>query len=442
MYAKDVNAQSPLRILERSIRGGLGKGNLGVVMARAGVGKTACLVQIGLDDLMRDRAVLHVALGQTLDHVHSWYEALFDDLAHDSGLDDREEVRTQIGRRRLIEAFGDHRLPPERLEKIVVMLSKALGFKPSAIVVDGWDWSGPTENLRAALIAFKAIAKQCDAELWISAQTHRTQTGTHPTRITLPCEPYADLIDVAIFLEPHGSHVDVRILKDHDAASPPDTHLHLDCDTLRLVAEEEPRASAACVTTPPLPAADRRPRLPSGAFTLLSGGAIGAEAEFGACAESYGMHERTYSFAGRDGVRQRGLVMLSEDELRQGDVSRAYVKSHMHRTYQSVSKELLGSIWHQVSSAGEVFVVGVLQEDGTVKGGTGWAAELAKHWEKTVWVYDQERRGWFVWRDNEWKKTHDPLITRTRFCGTGTRTLSDDGRAAIRGLFERSFAKR
>ena len=66
MYRKEVNAQSPLRILERSIHGGLGKGNLGVVMARAGVGKTAFLVQIGLDDLMQEKDVLHVALGQSL----------------------------------------------------------------------------------------------------------------------------------------------------------------------------------------------------------------------------------------------------------------------------------------------------------------------------------------------------------------------------------------
>ena len=41
MYRKQVNEKSPLRILERSTHGGLGPGNLGVVMARAGVGKIA-----------------------------------------------------------------------------------------------------------------------------------------------------------------------------------------------------------------------------------------------------------------------------------------------------------------------------------------------------------------------------------------------------------------
>src|ERR1700750_1932333 len=107
MYAKEVNEHSPLRILEKSIHGGLGKGNLGVVMARAGVGKTACLVQIGLDDLMRGKHVLHVALGQDLEHVQSWYDALFDDIAARSGLDDREGVRAQIVKHRVIKTFSD-----------------------------------------------------------------------------------------------------------------------------------------------------------------------------------------------------------------------------------------------------------------------------------------------------------------------------------------------
>ncbi len=33
----------------------------------------------------------------------------------------------------------------------------------------------------------------------------------------------------------------------------------------------------------------------------------------------------------------------------------------------------------------------------------------------------------------------EPLITHAHFTGTGSRTLTDAGRAAIEGLFERSF---
>ena len=102
-------------------------------------------------------------------------------------------------------------------------------------------------------------------------------------------------------------------------------------------------------------------------------------------------------------------------------------------------QKVLQSIWHQVNTAGEVFTVGVIQPDNTVKGGTGWAAELARHWGKPLHVFDQERKGWFVWRDHKWAPVTNPVIGRTRFTGTGTRFLSDDGRAAIRALFERSF---
>src|SRR5690242_19252674 len=110
MFQKEVNLGSPLRVLESSIHGGLGQGKLGVVMARAGIGKTAFLVQVALDDLMRDRDVIHFALGQRLEHVQSWYDALFDDLADYTGLENAGLVRASAMRHRLIQASADNRL--------------------------------------------------------------------------------------------------------------------------------------------------------------------------------------------------------------------------------------------------------------------------------------------------------------------------------------------
>jgi hypothetical protein len=438
MYRKEVNEQSPLRILEKSIHGGLGKGNLGVVMARAGVGKTACLVQVALDDLLRGKDVLHVALGQTVEHVQSWYDALYDDLAARTDLEERETIRADVARHRVIKTYADPQLSPDRLEKAVEMFREHMRFKPEMIVIDGYDWTGgreidpgrsliPVAPIAAELGGFKSIARRLGAELWISAQTHRSVTGKHPTSLTPPCAAYADLIDVALFLEPHGDHVDIRLLKDHGDMTPHETHLHLHSDTLRIVTDGEDRAPAK--------------KLPRSAYTVLSGAAAGAEAEFGACAERWGLAELNFTFEGRKVERQRGTVLLGPTELKQGDVSSAYLQAHMHRSYPDTPlfRKVLQSIWHQVNSAGEVFAVGVIQKDNTVKGGTGWAAELARHWEKPVYVFDQERKGWFTWKDGAWAATKDPVITRTRFTGTGTRFLTDDGRNAIHALFERSF---
>ena len=64
--------------------------------------------------------------------------------------------------------------------------------------------------------------------------------------------------------------------------------------------------------------------------------------------------------------------------------------------------------------------------------------ELAKLFNRPLSVYDQERKGWFCWKDNKWV-AETPVIKDDTFVGTGTRYLTDDGRQAISDLFEKSF---
>lgn len=429
MNVKQVNAGSPIRILERCSRQGLSGGELGVVMARAGVGKTAFLVQVGLDSAMREHAVLHVALGQDLEHVQSWYDVLFDDLAQLTHLADREQVRALVSRNRVIHASPDTAFSHQHLDEVVDLYSRA-AFTPALIVIDGFDWERGAAIRRAAeLGAFKQIATRLGAVLWLSAQTHRDVTPAHPTELIPPCAEYGELIDVAVFLEPEGTHVSVRLLRDHEREEAADTHLRLHADTMRLVEDE---------------AVDTEVLLPSRMFTVLSGGANGAEAAFGEAAERWGLGEINFSFAGRETARQRGVVELSESELERGSVSEAYIRAQLHRSFPDTVtfQRLLKSIWHQVSTAGEVFVVGEILDDDTIKGGTGWGAELAKHLKKPVHVFDQSKNNWFRWQGDGWTKVEAPRILRTRFTGTGARFLSDAGRKAIEDLFERSFSDR
>ena len=187
-------------------------------------------------------------------------------------------------------------------------------------------------------------------------------------------------------------------------------------------------------------------RLPAQSYTLLALGSAGAEAEFGAQAERYGVAEVNYTFQGRAApARRRGVCELTEAELKMGEVSAAYLKAHMHRTYPDTAelKHVLQAIWHQVSTAGEVFAVGTLLPDGTVHGGTGWPVELGKHWKKPVHVFDQEKQRWYAWQGkNGWVEEAPPVISRERFAGSGTRSINAAGKAAIQALFERSFGKK
>jgi hypothetical protein len=174
---------------------------------------------------------------------------------------------------------------------------------------------------------------------------------------------------------------------------------------------------------------------------LFSGAANGAEAEFGACAERFGIEEVNFTFEGHNDARRRGIRVLTHKELEHGDVSLAYVSRLMHRRYPNTPlfKRVLQSIWHQVNHGQEIYVVGRILDDGTVKGGTGWGAEFAKLCNKPLFVFDQDRDGWFCWKNEEWEKLDAPVIRHAHFAGTGTRFLKENGRAAIEALFERSF---
>ena len=102
MRRKELNERSPVRLLEASIHGGLGRGNIAAVVARHGVGKTAFLVGVALDDLMRGRKVLHVSLEEPSDRVRSFYDEIFGDLAHERELEDVWKVRLELERENVI----------------------------------------------------------------------------------------------------------------------------------------------------------------------------------------------------------------------------------------------------------------------------------------------------------------------------------------------------
>ena len=178
-------------------------------------------------------------------------------------------------------------------------------------------------------------------------------------------------------------------------------------------------------------------------FILFSGAAAGAEAEFGACAERHGIEEVNFTFDGHKDVRSRGIRVLNHEELQAGDVSLEYVSRLMHRRYTDspTIRKVLQTLWYQVNNGQEIYVVGAILDDGTVRGGTGWGAEFAKLCNKPLFVFDQEKDGWFEWTGSDWKArgTETPVITHPHFTGTGTRQLQENSRRAIEALFTDSF---
>jgi KaiC/GvpD/RAD55 family RecA-like ATPase len=233
MRRKEINERSPVRVLEASIRGGLGTGNIGVIIARHGVGKTAFLVGVALDDLMRGRKVLHVSLEHDSERVRSYYDEIFMDLAHRRELEDVWKVRLEVERNRRIHCYLDDTFSTEKLNEALAFMREHGDFRPVAVMIDGYSFGSATP---ADIDALRRIAEECDAELWMSAITHR-EAIMNENGVPEPVAHLEQNVDVILRMAHDSKAVHVSLLKDHDSAEVPDLKLALHPTTMLLETE-------------------------------------------------------------------------------------------------------------------------------------------------------------------------------------------------------------
>jgi len=233
MQPRQPNERSPLRVLEQSIRGGLGCGNIGVVVARHGVGKTAFLVGVALDGLLRGSKVLHVSLEQPVDRVLVHYEEIFANVLRGRALEDPWQVRLDVERNRRIHSYLGGSFSTGKLREALAFKKEHSDFVPATILIEGFEF----ERAGAAeMEALREIAAECAAELWMSAVTHR-ESGTDDRGVPEPVARVAAHIDVILKMAYDARVVRIGLLKDHDNPNVSDLRLALDPTTMLLIPE-------------------------------------------------------------------------------------------------------------------------------------------------------------------------------------------------------------
>ena len=230
-HAKELNERSPLRLLDRSIHGGLGRGNLGVACAGPGAGKSAFLVCIALDHLFAGRQVLHVALDHPVDRVRDYYDEIFLEMAESEQLEDVAATRLALERNRRIHAFGPQTFSVDKLAQTLSLFEQHAGQHPDCLVVDGYDFAAGSP---AEVASLKALAGQRDAELWMSATLLKDRPVTHPGGWPEPVAAYEPLVNVLLRLKGDGGTVHLQLLRDHGRDVSEGVGVDLDPTTLLL----------------------------------------------------------------------------------------------------------------------------------------------------------------------------------------------------------------
>ncbi len=236
MVKEELVKRSPLRILEKSIHGGLGKGNLGIVASRKGTGKTACLVHIATDQLFQGKHVIHISFSGRTDHIVSWYEDIFGEIAKKRELENAMTVHDDVIKNRVIMNFNQDGVTAAQLLRSVRALVGEGQFQADVIVVDGYSFEkGKPETLAA----IKEFAEELGISVWFSASIHREDPRPDVNGVPALLLSYMDNVAVLITLQPtSASQVKLSLVKDHENPVTEDLHLTLDSRSL-LIAEEQ-----------------------------------------------------------------------------------------------------------------------------------------------------------------------------------------------------------
>lgn len=231
MLKTELIQRSPIRVLEKSIHGGLKKGELGVFTARKGVGKTACLAHVALDDLLRGNNVLHISFADNPRHIETWYEHIFQEVASTYKLEHPSEIYEDILAHRLILHFQEKYKELEPVRQNIQAVTGGSHFTPGVMIVDGFSFYEAEPHI---FQEWKQLANEMNTEVWFSATIKPDDTEVDEEGIPSPVSRFKHYFAVIIFLSPMNDFVDLQLLKDRDSKNLEKLRLKLDPKTLLI----------------------------------------------------------------------------------------------------------------------------------------------------------------------------------------------------------------
>jgi len=234
MVKAQLIKQSPLRILDASTHGGVGVGNIGVLAARHGLGKTSTLVHMATDKLLQGKHVIHVTFAQKPDHTIEYYEEIFAEISKLKGLAGAMQVHDEIMHNRTVMNFEPKFGTPSHVLEGLRARIEAGGFPADLVIVDEFDFF---HAKREDLKQFRDFANFEALELWFSVSLEQ-EGDSAPQPVPHVLEKHLAEIDVLINLRHHkdDGKVHLELVKDH-GNTPTDMHLILDTKTL-LISQE------------------------------------------------------------------------------------------------------------------------------------------------------------------------------------------------------------
>ena len=185
--------------------GGLGPGELGVIVAPSGVGKTWILTALGADAVRRGLSVVHYSMELSEHYVGARYDTVFTQIPSTDLKDKKDQVKSKIESlqgKLLIKYFPPKGVSVKKLnqhiEKMIVT-----GNKPDLIIVDYADLllsdSNKTDSTYAeqggVYIDLRGMGGHLEIPIWTASQTNRSAIDSEVIEADKIADSYAKVMN-------------------------------------------------------------------------------------------------------------------------------------------------------------------------------------------------------------------------------------------------------
>ena len=234
MTDNDMTRKNPLEQMGIDMTELGEEGGFGAVMASAGVGKTALLVQIAIIAMMKEFSVLHVSLSDPVQKVTLWYDEIFQSLNRakfrGATLDSQEEIL----RRRLIMTFRVDDFTVPKLEERLNDMTVQNIFSPRVMIIDGLRFDGHVEPILSEL---KSIAQKRNLFVWLAVHIPQRDPKS-PVEDPLSAKGLLDYFQLILKIEDRGHYHILQLLKGEERIEKGDKkELRLDPTTLLVISK-------------------------------------------------------------------------------------------------------------------------------------------------------------------------------------------------------------
>ena len=225
MLNKKFTLLNPFKVMGYESEEIIPAGGLGAVSAQAGVGKTALLVQLAINSMLRGKKVLHISLNDPVNKVSLWYDELFNNIARQARLEGSNETWEAILPNRFIMTFKVEGFNVPKLKERLYDLIVQNIFSPEIVIIDGLKLN---KEAKETIESLKAMAEKHDLRLWF---TVHTKPQEEPGDIPPSLQPLLHLFDCVFTLRHEGGEILIKPVSGKAVAAKP---LFLDPSTMLI----------------------------------------------------------------------------------------------------------------------------------------------------------------------------------------------------------------